>query len=772
VQAFPALLKDLESAATNVGATPARARLTAPREQECCRRTPYNSRMAQRSLLASAADGPAVLEGVLARVVFASPTSPFCVVRLQVGDRPDPVTAVGPLFGAQPGESLRLVGRWVVDRKYGEQFQVESWLTVAPATLQGIERYLGSGMVPGIGKVMAKRLVAAFGLETLEVIEHRPERLVEVEGIGHVRSRAILGAWQEQRQIRQVMLFLQTHGVSTHHAVKIYRQYGDEAMRVVAETPYRLAAEVWGIGFQSADQIATRMGLPADSPARLAAGLLHALERAGDDGHLYLPRAELLAAATALLGVEETLLGEPLSALAADARVVIEPLAAGDGAVYLAGHHHAERAAAARLQRLLAFPLPPVAVDVDRACAWFEQRAAVTLAPAQREAVRRAVLGKVLLLTGGPGTGKTTLVRALVEIFGKKGERVLLAAPTGRAAKRLAEATGRDASTLHRLLEWSPQSARFERNEQRPLAVDLLVVDECSMIDMSLAHHLLKAVPEKARLVLVGDADQLPSVGPGNVLAELLGSGVVPTVRLQRVFRQDGAGLIVANAHRILGGELPVAREDGQASDFFVIEKEDVEEALDTLRRLVAERIPGRFGFEPRAVQVLAPMRRGRLGTIALNGELQGLLNAHGAVVDASRGRLRIGDRVLQTRNDYQLEVWNGDLGRVESVDDESGDVLVRIDDRVVRYPTAELDALELAYATSIHKSQGSEYPCVVVVLHREHHVLLQRNLLYTAITRGKQLVVLLGARSAIARAVRNAEQQKRYTRLAERLRG
>ena len=751
--------------------------------------------MAQRSLLAPGAAEATSIEGTLERVVYESAEATFSVVRLKVAGRRDPVTAVGTMFGIQPGESLKLVGRWVQDKKWGEQFQVESWLTMQPSTLVGMERYLGSGLVHGVGRVMAKRLVARFGLDTLDVIEREPERLTEVEGIGGVRSRAIQKAWQQQRQIHQVMVFLQGHGVAAHHAVKIYKTYGDDALRVVSETPYRLASEVWGIGFQTADAIASRLGLPPDAPARLAAGILHALSQAANEGHLYLPRAELLAAAKELLGADEALLPPALVQLAAEEKVVIErrvgsavtgpglfdgaaaaaaavDAAGADDAVYLIPFFLAERSAALRLRRLISFPLPPVAIDVERACRWFEERFRVALAPAQHEAVRRAVLGKVLVLTGGPGTGKTTLIRALVEIFGKKGERVLLAAPTGRAAKRMAEATGQEASTLHRLLEWSPQGARFERNEERPLAVDLLVVDEASMIDMVLAHHLLKAVPEQARLVLVGDADQLPSVGPGNVLAELLASGVVPSVRLTHIFRQDGAGLIVGNAHRVLGGEMPDDAPEGRPSDFFSIEREDPDEALDTLRRLVAERIPGRFGFDPRSdVQVLTPMRRGRLGTHSLNAELQALLNPAGTPVEGSRGRLRLGDRVLQTRNDYQLEVFNGDLGRVEAVDEEAAEVLVRFDDRIVRYPAGELDPLELAYACSVHKSQGSEYPCVIVVLHREHYVLLQRNLLYTAMTRGKKLVVLLGSRSAVRRAVKNADPQKRYTRLAERLR-
>ena len=747
----------------------------------------------QRSLLAPAAGAAVALEGILERVVYESAEATFCVVRLKVAGRRDPVTAVGTLFGVQPGESLKLTGRWVQDKKYGEQFQVESWLTMQPSTLHGIERYLGSGLVQGVGRVMARRLVGRFGIDTLDVIDREPERLTEVEGIGAVRSRAIQRAWQQQRQIHQVMVFLQGHGVAAHHAVKIYKTYGDDAMRVVSETPYRLATDVWGIGFQTADAIASRLGLPADSPARLAAGLLHALSRAADEGHLFLPRAELLAAARELLGVDEALLPPALAELAAAEKVIVERRAgdeagagtlfdaalavtragAGDDAVYLIAFFLAERAAAQRLRRLIAFPLPPVAIDVERACRWFEQRFSVALAPAQHEAIRRAVLGKVLVLHRRPGHRQDDAgARPGRDLRHARASACcsppLPVAPPSASPRPPARRPRRCTACS----SGAPRAPASSATRSARCRWTCWWSTRCRWSTCCSPTTCSRRSPSRRGWCLVGDADQLPSVGPGNVLAELLGSGVVPSVRLSRIFRQDGAGLIVANAHRVLGGEMPVDPAEGVPSDFFSIEREDPDECLDTLRRLVAERIPGRFGLDPRAdVQVLSPMRRGRLGTISLNTELQALLNPGGAPVEGSRGRLRIGDRVLQTRNDYQLEVFNGDLGRVEAVDDVAAEVLVRYDERIVRYPAGELDPLELAYACSIHKSQGSEYPCVVVVLHREHYVLLQRNLLYTAMTRGKRLVVLLGSRSAVRRAVKNADPQKRYTRLAERLR-
>jgi exodeoxyribonuclease V alpha subunit len=733
------------------------------------------------------AEQATVLEGVLERVVFANEANAWSVVRLAVAGAREPVTAVGNLLGVQPGESLRLTGSWTDDPRHGRQFRVDAYATVVPATAVGIERYLGSGLIRGIGKVMASRLVAAFGSATLEVIERQPERLREVAGIGPKRRADILGAWGEQRDIKEVMVFLQSHGVSTSYAIKIYKSYGSLAVRWVRDNPYRLATDIHGIGFASADRIAASLGISRLAPQRLEAGALHVLGEAAERGHLFLPRSRLVEEADRLLGAGREAVEQAVTALAAAEQVETEPLRAAnlatgapapspaptpDWAVYLKPLHAAEAGLAARVRALLAQPRLPLEIDLGRALEWFERGERLTLASQQRQAIRTGLTSKLLVITGGPGTGKTTLVRGLVKILTRKGQRVLLAAPTGRAAKRLAEATGGEAATVHRLLEFNPKSRAFDRNREHPLACDLLIVDEASMLDAVLAHHLLRAVPDAGRLVLVGDIDQLPSVGPGQVLADLIGSGAVEVVRLTEIFRQGERSLIVVNAHRVQSGHMPVLESLDKTGDFFFVERRDPEDALRTLTQLVAQRIPARFGLDPvEQIQVLTPMKRGLLGSANLNAVLRDLLNPTGPSLSRGSHSLRLGDKVMQVRNNYDLEVWNGDIGRVAGVDEENQRLQVVFDGRAVTYELAALDELALAYACSIHKAQGSEYPCVVIPLHSQHYMMLQRNLLYTGITRAKRLAVLVGETKALAAAVTNHRVHQRFTRLAERLR-
>jgi exodeoxyribonuclease V alpha subunit len=717
------------------------------------------------------------LEGILERVTYVNEENAWSVVRLAVPGKKDLVSVVGNLLGVQPGENLRLRGSWTQDRKYGEQFKAGGYVTVKPATLVGIEKYLGSGLVRGIGKVMAKRLVDLFGLSTLEVIEQEPERLREVDGIGPVRSGRIAKAWVEQKQIKDVMVFLQSHGVSTTFAIKIYKHYQDRSIAIVKENPYRLAIDIFGIGFKTADKIAGQLGISPSSPERAQAGVLHVLGELSNEGHVFFPRKKLLESASALLEIAPTIIETAIGVLAEAGQVVVEPILEGGGdaqddqAVYLASLYRAESGSADLGRTLLRAPPCPITIDVEKAITWFEERQKISLAPEQREAISRAVTSKVLVITGGPGTGKTTLVNGIIQILEKKGRRILLAAPTGRAAKRMTETTGREAKTIHRLLEFDPKTMGFLRDRDRPLEADLVIVDESSMIDTVLAYNLLKAVPPPCQLVLVGDVDQLPSVGPGSVLQDVIRSEAVDVVRLQHIFRQAEASLIVVNAHRVNHGEMPRLPPPGASADFFFVEKNEPEEVLETVKLVVQERIPGKFGFDPVSdVQVLTPMHRGLLGAASLNAELQALLNPQGASVVHGSRLFRTGDKVMQIRNNYDLDVFNGDIGRIGAIDEEDRTVSVEFDGRSVTYERADLDELVLAYACSIHKSQGSEYPCVVLPIHTQHYVMLQRNLLYTGITRARKLVVLVGTKRALAIAVKNDEMEMRFTQLAARL--
>ncbi|MFQ5692896.1 MAG: ATP-dependent RecD-like DNA helicase [Nitrospinota bacterium] len=711
------------------------------------------------------------IEGVLERLTYVNEDSGWTVAQLRVPGRRDPVAVVGTMPGAQVGESLRVRGRWVQNKRFGLQFEGERFETVVPSTELGIRRYLGSGMIKGIGPKMADRLVSAFGSETLEVLEKDAGRLERVDGIGPKRARWIREAWAKQKAIREVMIFLQGHGVSSAYAAKIFKTYGSSSIQVVRQNPFVLARDIFGVGFKTADEIASRLGFDKQSDVRAEAGILYVLREAMDEGHCFYPEAELVARCEKDLEIPPEKFDTALPRLVEQERVVRETLGArpGEGRVFLKSLWDAEVDLALRLKTLLQGPATPIPIDVDAALEWAQKRAAVRLAERQREAIRKAVSAKVLVITGGPGTGKTTLVRSILEILERKGLRIGLAAPTGRAAKRLAETTGRPAQTIHRLLRFEPRQMAFDFNAGNPLPLDLVILDEASMIDLLLMGHLLKAVPPEARVILVGDVDQLPSVGPGQVLRDVIDSGVAEVVRLTEIFRQEEGALITENAHRIRNGREP--EFPAEARDFFFVEREDPAEAAETIRELVVERIPRRFGFDPKVeVQVLTPMHRGELGATNLNALLQSALNPGRESVQRYGRTFRRGDKVMQVRNNYDKDVFNGDIGFLSRISGDDQEAVVAFDGRQIRYEFSELNELVPAYAVSVHKSQGSEYPAVVIALHTQHYVMLQRNLLYTGVTRGKRLVVLVGNRKALAVAVRNAPEGGRYTVLRERL--
>ncbi|GAA2927961.1 ATP-dependent RecD-like DNA helicase [Kitasatospora cinereorecta] len=730
----------------------------------------------------------AVLEGVLERITYANEENGYTVARVDTGrGSNDLLTVVGSLLGAQPGESLRMEGRWGSHPQFGKQFTVENYTTILPATIQGIRRYLGSGLIKGIGPVMADRITTHFGVDTLDIIEQEPKRLVEVPGLGPKRTKMIAAAWEEQKAIKEVMVFLQTVGVSTSIAVRIYKKYEDASISVVKNQPYRLAADVWGIGFLTADRIAQAVGIPHDSPERVKAGLQYALSQSTDQGHCFLPEERLIADGVKLLQVDTGLVIDCLAELAEDPEGVVREKVPGpeDGqpvtAVYLVPFHRAEISLAAQVQRLLRTPEDrmPAFQDVawDKALAWLARRTGATLAPEQEAAVRLALSRKVAVLTGGPGCGKSFTVRSVVELARAKNAKVVLAAPTGRAAKRLSELTGAEASTVHRLLELKPGGdAAYDRD--RPLDADLVVVDEASMLDLLLANKLVKAVAPGAHLLLVGDVDQLPSVGAGEVLRDLLAEGgPVPAVRLTTIFRQAQQSGVVTNAHRINSGVPPLTQG---LSDFFLFVEDETEDAGVLAVDVAARRIPAKFGLNPRRdVQVLAPMHRGPAGAGHLNGLLQQAITPGRPDLPEKRfgGRVfRVGDKVTQIRNNYdkgENGVFNGTVGVVTALDTDEQKLTVLTDeDEEIVYDFDELDELAHAYAMTIHRSQGSEYPAVVIPVTTSAWMMLQRNLLYTAVTRAKKLVVLVGSRKAIGQAVRTVSAGRRCTALDFRLRG
>ncbi len=718
------------------------------------------------------------VDGTVKSVVFRNDETGFTILHVTPAETDGAfrlaareITVLGTCAAAWEGEELHATGEWVDDPVRGRQFKAKSVECIPPKSVEGVRRYLASGLIRGIGPVLANRIVDRFGAETIDVLDHHSGRLREIPKVGPKKIASIVQGWREGKGTREVMIFTQTYGISAGKAAKIYRTYGPDSVAIIKRDPYRLCRDIWGIGFATADRIALAVGLPKDSPLRARAAIVFTLRTEADEaGHCWTSEPDLFLHAQELVGISVETLAEALKHELDAGRVVKE-----DDRLYLRDLWVAERRVAAKLKDLLASPPAFAPIDPDRAVAWWERKTGFTLAPAQLRAVRASVGSKVSIVTGGPGVGKTTIIRALVEIFqartGVHKITVQLGAPTGRAAKRMAESTGAPAQTLHRLLKYNPQTNAFTYNEERPLAGDVFIFDEMSMVDIRLMADLVVALPRRATLILVGDTDQLPSVGPGNVLRDLIASQTIPTSQLTEIFRQDSSGLIVRNAHHVNAGE-PFETRAG-ASDFYFVAQDDPAKALDLVLDFMVTRIPRHFHLEPlQDVQVLTPMRRNLLGAENLNAAIQKRLNGTGPGVVRGGMEFRAGDRVMQLRNNYDKDVYNGDVGFVQSVEPAERTLVVLFDGRPVEYRAADLDELTLAYATTIHKSQGSEYPAVIVLLHRQHYMMLQRNLLYTAITRGKKLVLVIGSPWAVKQAIETNVVRARRTSLAERMRG
>ena len=735
---------------------------------------------------ANHAERSETISGSVERVTFHSDESGYCVIRVKARGIRDLVTVVGYSGSISAGEWVTATGGWVNDVKYGPQFKARFLKSVAPTSESGIRSYLASGMIRGVGKHFASKLVDEFGTDVFEVIQNKPERLREVNGVGPVRANSITEAWNEQKHIREIMVFLHSHGVSTARAVRIYKTYGDRAVETISENPYRLSKDIWGIGFRTADEIAGRLGIQPDSEVRLRAGLHYVLTKAMDDGNLGLPRGLLQSEALKVLEIappgssaqseaspdQQPAVTQELveSALQKEfqSRDLVAEEVSGLPCVFSAWSHRIEQALAEKIKLLNGRGPPWRKIDHLKALPWVEKKAGIEFSESQAEAVRLAIESKFLVITGGPGVGKTTILNSVLKILSAIGTRILLCAPTGRAAKKLSDATGRSAVTIHRLLAIDPRNGRFRFNENKPLECDLVVVDETSMVDVPLMHALVAAVPNEAAILLVGDIDQLPSVGPGRVLGDIIESEAVPVVRLNEVFRQAAQSRIIVNAHRVNSGKMPELQKPDADSDFYFVPAEDSEAACSMITTIVHERIPAKFGLDPiQDIQVLCPMNRGRAGVRSLNAELQLVLNPGRAdAIEKFGWNFAAGDKIMQISNDYDKSVFNGDIGYISSVDPIEGILIANFDGMAVQYAFGELDSIVPAYATTIHKSQGSEFPAVVMPMLTEHFPMLKRNLLYTGLTRGRRLVVLVGQPKAVAISVRELPKDRRISRL------